>query len=202
MLTVQLRDRSYPIHFAADLRREIRAELEALGRSGRKAAVVTDSNIAILQGAGSGGDGRRRADTGSSAGGIHQIAGVVGPGVGFSGGAAPGPQQRAFRRGRRRDRRSGRVCRRRLSARASIISRFPRRCWRWWTVRSAARPASISKAGKNLAGAFHQPRGVFIATGLLATLPPREFAAGMAEVIKYGLLGDAALFEPAGAFAP
>lgn len=49
-------------------------------------------------------------------------------------------------------------------------------------------------AGKNLVGAFHQPKGVFIATGLLATLPPREFAAGMAEVIKYGLLGDAALF--------
>jgi 3-dehydroquinate synthase len=50
------------------------------------------------------------------------------------------------------------------------------------------------KAGKNLVGAFHQPRGVFVATGLLATLPAREFAAGMAEVIKYGLLGDAELF--------
>jgi 3-dehydroquinate synthase len=50
------------------------------------------------------------------------------------------------------------------------------------------------KAGKNLVGAFHQPRGVFIATEYLGTLPPREFAAGMAEVIKYGLLGDAALF--------
>jgi 3-dehydroquinate synthase len=49
-------------------------------------------------------------------------------------------------------------------------------------------------AGKNLAGAFHQPRGVFIATGLLSTLPPREFAAGAAEVIKTGLLGDADLF--------
>src|ERR1043165_5513742 len=49
-------------------------------------------------------------------------------------------------------------------------------------------------AGKNLAGAFHQPRGVFISTDLLATLPSREFAAGAAEVIKYGLLGDAALF--------
>ena len=49
-------------------------------------------------------------------------------------------------------------------------------------------------AGKNLVGAFHQPRGVFISTGLLATLPSREFAAGMAEVIKYGLLGDAELF--------
>ncbi|HTQ31919.1 MAG TPA: 3-dehydroquinate synthase [Opitutaceae bacterium] len=49
-------------------------------------------------------------------------------------------------------------------------------------------------AGKNLVGAFHQPRGVFISTDLLTTLPPREFAAGMAEVIKYGLLGDPALF--------
>ncbi len=50
-------------------------------------------------------------------------------------------------------------------------------------------------AGKNLAGAFHQPRGVYVATGLLGSLPPREFGAGMAEVIKYGLLGDAALFQ-------
>lgn len=49
-------------------------------------------------------------------------------------------------------------------------------------------------AGKNLVGAFHHPRSVFIATEFLQTLPPREFAAGMAEVIKYGLLGDAALF--------
>jgi 3-dehydroquinate synthase len=50
------------------------------------------------------------------------------------------------------------------------------------------------QVGKNLVGAFHQPRDVFISTNLLATLPPREFSAGMAEVIKYGLLGDAALF--------
>ena len=44
-------------------------------------------------------------------------------------------------------------------------------------------------------GAFHQPQAVYVATDLLKTLPPREFAAGMAEVIKYGLLGDAGLFE-------
>ena len=49
-------------------------------------------------------------------------------------------------------------------------------------------------AGKNLVGAFYHPRAVHIATDFLATLPAREFAAGMAEVIKYGLLGDAALF--------
>jgi 3-dehydroquinate synthase len=49
-------------------------------------------------------------------------------------------------------------------------------------------------AGKNLVGAFHHPRAVYIAPEFLQTLPAREFAAGMAEVIKYGLLGDAALF--------
>lgn len=49
-------------------------------------------------------------------------------------------------------------------------------------------------AGKNLAGAFHQPRAVYIDPRVLDTLPSREFAAGMAEVIKYGLLGDADLF--------
>jgi shikimate kinase/3-dehydroquinate synthase len=47
-------------------------------------------------------------------------------------------------------------------------------------------------AGKNLAGAFHQPRIVLADTGTLATLPPRELRAGYAEVAKHGLLaGDA-----------
>lgn len=48
--------------------------------------------------------------------------------------------------------------------------------------------------GKNLVGAFHQPRGVFADIDFLDTLPKREFAAGMAEVIKCGVLGDAELF--------
>jgi 3-dehydroquinate synthase len=51
------------------------------------------------------------------------------------------------------------------------------------------------EAGKILVGAFHQPRAVYVSTSMLTTLPAREFAAGMAEVIKYGLLGDAALFS-------
>jgi 3-dehydroquinate synthase len=48
--------------------------------------------------------------------------------------------------------------------------------------------------GKNLIGAFHQPALVLIDTGTLATLPPRELRAGLAEVIKYGLIADAPLF--------
>jgi 3-dehydroquinate synthase len=49
--------------------------------------------------------------------------------------------------------------------------------------------------GKNLVGAFWQPKAVYIDSALLQSLPPREFAAGMAEVIKYGLLADAELLN-------
>lgn len=48
--------------------------------------------------------------------------------------------------------------------------------------------------GKNLIGAFHQPRLVLADTNLLATLPPRELRAGWAEVIKHGVIRDAGLF--------
>ena len=50
-------------------------------------------------------------------------------------------------------------------------------------------------AGKNLIGAFHQPSLVLADTATLDTLPDREMRAGYAEVLKYGLLGDAAFFE-------
>ncbi len=49
--------------------------------------------------------------------------------------------------------------------------------------------------GKNLIGAFHQPTLVLADTDALSTLPVRELRAGYAEVIKYGLLGDAAFFD-------
>jgi 3-dehydroquinate synthase len=50
-------------------------------------------------------------------------------------------------------------------------------------------------AGKNLVGAFHQPRAVVADLGFLETLPRREIAAGMAEVVKAGLIADPALLE-------
>jgi 3-dehydroquinate synthase len=52
-----------------------------------------------------------------------------------------------------------------------------------------------SPHGKNLIGAFHQPRAVLIDIALLDSLPSRELAAGYAEVAKYGLLGDAPFFS-------
>ncbi len=52
-----------------------------------------------------------------------------------------------------------------------------------------------SPAGKNLIGAFHQPSLVLADTGVLDTLSPREFRAGYAETVKYGLIGDRDLFD-------
>ena len=51
------------------------------------------------------------------------------------------------------------------------------------------------RAGKNLVGAFYQPRLVLCDLDTLATLPEREYRAGLAEVIKYGIIYDAALFR-------
>jgi 3-dehydroquinate synthase len=49
--------------------------------------------------------------------------------------------------------------------------------------------------GKNMIGAFHQPRAVLIDTNTLQTLPARELAAGLAEVVKYGLICDEPFFR-------
>jgi 3-dehydroquinate synthase len=52
-----------------------------------------------------------------------------------------------------------------------------------------------SEHGKNLIGAFHQPILVLADTGMLDTLPQRQFRAGYAEVVKYGLIDDAEFFS-------
>jgi 3-dehydroquinate synthase len=51
------------------------------------------------------------------------------------------------------------------------------------------------REGKNLIGAFYQPRLVWIDVAVLRSLPPRELVAGLAEVIKYGVIADAAFFS-------
>ena len=49
--------------------------------------------------------------------------------------------------------------------------------------------------GKNMIGAFYQPKAVVIDIDTMLTLPAKEFAAGMAEVVKYGILGDLSFFQ-------
>jgi len=193
MLTVQLADRSYPIHFAADLRQEVRAALEALGRSGRKVAVVTDSNIATQQ---------KRALEEMAAGAPTL---VLPPGESTKSLESLG-RVLDFLAGQRLDRTSALVAigggvigdlagfAAATYLRGIDYFQVPTTLLAMVDSSVGGKTGINLKAGKNMVGAFHQPRGVFIATGLLETLPAREFAAGMAEVIKYGLLGDAELF--------
>ena len=49
--------------------------------------------------------------------------------------------------------------------------------------------------GKNMVGAFYQPTAVLIDTATLRSLPDRELASGISEIVKYGLIRDAPLFE-------
>jgi 3-dehydroquinate synthase len=52
-----------------------------------------------------------------------------------------------------------------------------------------------NKYGKNLIGAFYQPKAVYIDPAFLQTLPPREFAAGIAEIVKMAVMFDKSYFE-------
>lgn len=57
-------------------------------------------------------------------------------------------------------------------------------------------------SGKNLIGSFHQPLAVLIDPALLATLPEREYRAGLYEIVKYGIIRDARLFQYLGERRP
>jgi 3-dehydroquinate synthase len=192
-LRVNLGERSYDLHFGSGLTARARAALDEARGAGRKVAIVTDENLAAGQAAAldalgeaprlvlPAGEGTKclrelgriwdflaanRIDRGSLL--VAVGGGVIGDLAGF--------------------------------AAASYLRGIP--FVQMPTTLLAMVDSSVGGktginlgAGKNLVGAFHQPHAVYIDTALLATLPPREFAAGMAEVIKYGLLADAELFR-------
>ncbi len=193
-LTVSLGERSYPIRFGADLAGEVRAEADRLEAGGRKVAVLTDQNLARVQSGAFGAMFGRAPALALEAGeGSKSLAGLgrvldflaeqkldrggvlfaVGGGViGDLGGFAAASWLRGI-----------------------DFYQVPTTLLAMVDSSVGGKTGVNIAAGKNLVGAFHQPRGVFVSTNLLATLPAREFAAGMAEVVKYGLLGDRALFE-------
>lgn len=191
-LTVNLSERSYPILFADELVAEMTAQVRLLQSAGRKIAVLTDRNVAARQG----------ALLDAAFGGVPRI--IVEPGEGAKSVESLG-RVLEFLAGERLDRGGvlfavggGVIGDLGGFAAASYLRGID--FYQVPTTLLAMVDSSVGgktginlAAGKNLAGAFHQPRGVFIATDLLRTLPPREFAAGMAEVIKYGLLGDVTL---------
>jgi 3-dehydroquinate synthase len=192
-LTVSLAERSYPIHFGADLAAIARPAIDMIARAGRRIAIVTDSNLARAQ-----------------APALHAL---------FAGAPvlelSPGEETKTlselgcvldFMAAQRLDRASVLV-----AAGGGVIGdlagfaaasylrgidflQIPTTLLSMVDSSVGGKTGVNLLAGKNLVGAFHQPRAVFIATGKRATLPARDLAAGMAEVIKYGLLADAALF--------
>lgn len=192
-LNVNLGERSYTIRFGHDLSAEVRAEVDRLAAAGRKIAVLTDANVFRYQ----------REAVRAMCGGAPTFAVEPGEGakslVGYGATLDFLASQKVDRRGVLLAIGGGVV---------GDLGGFSAASWlrgidylQVPTTLLAMVDSSVGgktginiTAGKNLVGAFHQPRAVFISTGLLATLPPREFAAGMAEVIKYGLLGDAELF--------
>jgi 3-dehydroquinate synthase len=191
-LPVRLGERSYAIQLGADLRTEVRAQVGLLQGAGRAVAVLTDTNVKV-----------RQEETVRAMFGDAPML-VLPPGEDTKSLESLG-RVLDFLADRRLDRTGALFAMGGgvigdlggFSAAAYLrgIDYFqvPTTLLAMVDSSVGGKTGINLKAGKNLAGAFHQPRGVFIATELLATLPAREFAAGMAEVIKYGLLGDAEL---------
>ena len=193
-ITVQLAERSYTIYFGEDLSGQIVDHVQQLQNKGRKVALITDEHVAraqanLLDALGSvvpklvvtPGEkaksilgleqcldflSQNKLDRGGVV--IALGGGVIGDLVGFA--AA------SYLRG------------------ISFIQ-IPTTLLAMVDSSVGGKTGINLKSGKNLAGAFHQPSAVYISTDCLSTLPSREFAAGMAEVIKYGLLSDKVLFE-------
>lgn len=192
-LAVALGERSYTIHLGADSTEDLQRELARLAAAGRRIAVVTDTNVAAAQ----------AQVLASLFSGAPVLA--VEPGEGAKSLAGLG-RVLDFLAANRIDR--GGIL---FAVGGGVIGDLGGFAAAAWlrgidfyqvpTTLLAMVDSSVGgktginlAAGKNLVGAFHQPRAVYISTDLLRTLPPREFAAGLAEVIKYGLLGDAAMF--------
>jgi 3-dehydroquinate synthase len=193
-LTVELGSKSYPIHFPGDATEVIRARLAANLAAGRTNVLLTDDGVARAQSKflaeAFGSTPRLIMQAGERTKSLENfgkvldfLAGnrinrqgvlwVVGGGVvGDLGGFAAASYLRGIQ-----------------------YIQVPTTLLAMVDSSVGGKTGFNLSAGKNLVGAFHHPATVFIGREFLQTLPAREFAAGMAEVIKYGLLGDRALFE-------
>jgi 3-dehydroquinate synthase len=193
-LTVNLGERSYPLYFGADLSADVRARVDELRNAGRRVVVVTDRRLMEYQGAkmtAMFGDTPRFA---VESGEESKSLGVFGRVLDFL------AEQKVDRTGLLFAVGGGVIGDLAGYAAASYLRgldfiQIPTTLLAMVDSSVGGKTGINLKAGKNLVGAFHQPKAVYISTDILKTLPPREFAAGMAEVIKYGLLGDVALFR-------
>jgi 3-dehydroquinate synthase len=178
-LSVNLGERAYSISIGSNLQGVVRAAVSDLAKSGRKVAVLTDRNVATRQGPAlqamlgdapmlvlaPGEETKSVAELGRVLDFLATqsldrtgVLWVVGGGViGDLGGFAAASYLRGIG-----------------------FFQLPTTLLAMVDSSVGGKTGINLTAGKNLAGAFHQPRGVFIDTDLLATLPAREFAAGAA----------------------
>lgn len=192
--TVALGERSYPIHFGRELGSALAAAIANAQARGRRCAVITDTAV-------------RQAIPGLMTGALRGCPIFAVPPGEPSKSIATLGQACEFLAAEKIDR-SGIV----IAVGGGVVGDLAGFAaasylrgidfWQVPTTLLAMVDSAVGgktginlAAGKNLVGAFHQPRAVFCDMALLASLPPVEFAAGMAEVIKYGLLADAELFR-------
>ena len=191
-LTVELGERAYPIHIGPNLLAE--ASLYAPHVDGRRAAVVTNETVAplyagrvekALAAAGARGTLRIELPDGEAfkdwqhldrifaallaarADRDTVLVAVGGGVVGDMAGFAAASYQRGIAH---------------LQVPTTLLAQVDSSV--------GGKTAINHPLGKNMIGAFHQPEAVIADTASLATLPPREYAAGLAEVVKYGAIRD------------
>lgn len=196
-LTLALGDRGYPIHIGEDSLSQLPEELTKL-QARRAVAICTDANVAAIHGesvqrlvrsAGltpvlcimpAGEEAKQLARIEEFCGmfleaGLDRSSVVIALGGGVPGDVA-GFAAATFMRGVRF-----------IQIPTTIVAQVDS---------SVGGKTGVNHAlGKNTIGAFHQPSAVIIDLTLLKTLPERELRAGLAEVIKHGMIADAALFE-------
>jgi 3-dehydroquinate synthase len=192
-LDVSLGDRSYPIHIGRDMAIELASQVAKDGAEGRKLAVITDEQVAAAQAeflkASFGDTPMLVLPSGESTKAFANLERCCD----FLAGAGLDRGGRVFAVG------GGVIGDLAGFAAASFFRGIG--FYQVPTTLLAMVDSSVGgktginlTCGKNLVGAFHQPMAVFANLDTLKTLPPREFSAGMAEVIKHGLLADENLF--------
>jgi 3-dehydroquinate synthase len=193
-VTVELGSRSYPVRIGAGMRREALAAAERRLAAGQKCVAITSPGVAaaqsgfaaelarlmpVLATAADGETAKSAAELARvwdflAANGVARDGAVFALGGGVVGDLA-GFAAASYQRG-------------------VDFTQLPTTLLAMVDSSVGGKTGINLSAGKNLVGNFHQPTAVFADTDLLATLPPREFAAGMAEVIKHGIIADADLF--------
>ena len=189
---VHLGERSYPIHIGHGLLGQL-GELLAQHLKGRQALLVTDTNVGPIY---TGTALQSLEKAGWNAGTIELPSGEAtkSPCIGIptlrsAQRTSVRPAVGDRRTGRRRDRRPGWLCRRHFTH-GIAFAQVPTSLLAMVDASVGGKVGIDHPKAKNMIGAFHQPVLVLCDLDCLDTLPDRQFRAGLAEIVKYGVILD------------